>query len=146
MARNSGQWFVKSASYGTADLLQQDLAIAPGSGSSPIVVTVSNQTGSLTGVATLNGNAASVWVYLIPTGPSATPVYTTRSGADGSINLSYLPPGTYQAIAFESRHSANYRDPKAFAAYSTYLHSVSVNPGEKTTLSVDAIPTTELVP
>jgi len=146
LARNSGQWFVKSATYGTADLLQQDLTIASGSGSTPVVVTVSNQTGSLSGLATLNGNPASVWVYLVPAGPSATPVYTTRSGTDGSINLSHLPPGSYQAIAFESRHSANYRDPKAFAAYATYVRSVSINVGDKATLSVDAVPSTELVP
>ena len=144
-ARNSGQWFVKSATYGTADLLQQDLTIASGSGSTPVVVTVSNQTGSLSGVATLNGYPTSVWVYLVPAGRSATPAYTLRSGADGSINLVYLPPGSYQAIAFESRHSANYRDPKAFAAYATYVRSVSVNAGDKATLSLDAVPLTELV-
>lgn len=146
MARNSGQWFVKSATYGTADLLQQDLMIASSAGSTPVVVTVSNQTGSLRGVATMNGNPASVWVYLVPMGPSATPVYTTRSGTDGSVNLPYLPPGSYQAIAFESRHSANYRDPKAFAAYATYVRSVSVNAGDKATLSLDAVPSLELVP
>jgi hypothetical protein len=144
--RNTGQWYVKSATYGATDLLQQDLVIALGSGSSPIVVTVSNQTGSLHGTATLNGSPASLWVYLIPTGPSATAVYTARSGADGSFDLPYMPPGSYQTIAFESRHPANFRDPKALAAYSTYMHSVTVTAGNKTSVDILAVPSTELVP
>jgi hypothetical protein len=126
--------------------LQQDLVIALGSGSSPIVVTVSNQTGGLHGTATLNGSPASLWVYLIPTGASATAVYTARSGADGSFDLPYMPPGSYQTIAFESRHSANFRDPKAVAAYSTYMHSVTVTAGNKTSVDILAVPSTELVP
>jgi hypothetical protein len=146
VARNSGQWFVKSATYGTADLLQQDLTITSSAGSTPVIVTVSNRTGSLGGVATLKGNPASVWVYLVPMGPSATPVYIMRSGTDGSINFPNLPPGNYQAIAFEGRHSANYRDPKLFADYATYVRSVNVNTGEKATLSLDAVPSMELVP
>jgi hypothetical protein len=146
VARNSGQWFVKSATYGTVDLLQQDLTITSSAGSTPVIVTVSNRTGSLGGVATLKGNPASVWVYLVPMGSSATPVYTMRSGTDGSINFPNLPPGNYQAIAFEGRHSANYRDPKVFADYATYVRSVNVNSGEKATLSLDAVPSMELVP
>jgi len=144
--RNTGQWFVKSATYGSTDLLQQDMVIALGSGSAPIIVTVSNQTGSLHGSATLNGAPASLWVYLMPTGPSATAVYTARSGADGSFDLPYLPPGSYQTIAFESRHSANFRDPKALGAYSTYMRSVTVTTGNKASVDIVAVPSTELVP
>jgi hypothetical protein len=145
-ARNSGQWFVKSATYGTTDLLQQDMTIAPGAGSSAIVLTVSNQSGSLSGTASLNGSPSQVSIYLLPSGPSVSSVYSTRSGSDGSFNFSYLPPGSYQAIAFEARHSANYRDPTALADYGTYLHSVTINAGEKATLDLNAVPSTELVP
>jgi len=146
MARNTGQWFVSSATYGSTDLLQQELTIAPGSGSSSIVVTVSNRTGNLQGTAMINGVAASTWIYLVLSGPSAAAVYTVRSGQDGSFTSPYLPAGTYQSIAFETRHAANYRDPKALAAYSTYMHSVTVNAGDKTTLEINAVPATELLP
>lgn len=145
-ARNAGQWFVKSATYGTTDLLQQDMTIAPGAGSSAVVLTVSNQTGSLSGIAGLNGSPSQVSIYLMPAGPSAVSVYSTHSRSDGSFNFSYLPPGTYQAIAFESRHAANYRDPKALADYGSYLHPVTINAGEKATLDLTAVPQTELVP
>jgi hypothetical protein len=94
----------------------------------------------------LNGIATTLWVYLIPAGPSATAVYSARSGSDGSFDLPNLPPGSYQAIAFESKHSANYRDPKAMAAYSTYMHSAMVTAGNRASLDVVAVPTSELVP
>jgi hypothetical protein len=94
----------------------------------------------------LNGSPSPGWIYLIPLGASATPVYSIRSGSDGSFNFSYLPPGSYQAMAFEARHPANYRDPKAFADYGTYLRSVTISAGDKATLDLNAVPSTELVP
>jgi hypothetical protein len=94
----------------------------------------------------LNGTPSPVWIYLIPSGPSVTPVFALRSGLDGSFNFSYLPPGSYQAIAFEVRHSTNYRDPKALADYGTYLHSVTISVGDKAGLDLNAVPSTELLP
>jgi hypothetical protein len=144
--RNSGTWFVKSANYGDSDLLQQELVVVPGAAGTPIRVTVSSQTGMLQGTVNLNGSPAACWVYLIPTGPSAQSAITFRSGSTGSYTSAALAPGSYQAIAFESRHSANYRDPASLAAYSTYVHSVTINAGDKPTLNLDAVPVAEVTP
>jgi Carboxypeptidase regulatory-like domain len=145
-ARSRGTWFVKSATYGDSDLLDHELVVGPGSGGTPILVTVSNQTGSLQGTTSLNGVPASCWVYLIPSFPSSSPFIALRSGSNGAYTEAYLPPGTYQAIAFEHRHSADYRDPEALAAYSTHVHSITVSEGDKPTLDLDAVTTAEIVP
>ena len=145
-ARTRGAWFVKSASYGDSDLLDHDLVVGPGSGGAPILITVSNQSGSVYGTTSLNGVPATCWVYLIPTFPSAFPFIVLRSGSNGGYNESYLPPGTYQAIAFEHRHSADFRDPESLAAYSTHVRSITVNEGDKPTLDLDAVTTEEVVP
>jgi hypothetical protein len=145
-ARNSGQWFVKSATYGTTDLLRQNVTVAAGAGSSPLVVTVSDQTGGLQGTTRRNGVSAPGWLEVIPTMPSAFPLYTIRSNMDGSFNFSSLPPGTYQVLAFESRHSVDYRDPKVLAPFSTYLRDVTITSGNKATLDIDLIPDAELNP
>jgi hypothetical protein len=144
--RNSSAWYIKSASYGDSDLLQQNLVVVPGAAGTPIRVTVSNQTAALQGTVNLNGNPAQCWVYLIPKGPSAQSVITLRSANTGSYNSASLPPGSYQAIAFEHRHSANYRDPESLAPFSTYVHSVTVNAGDKPTLNLDAVPVAEVAP
>ena len=137
---------MKSASYGDADLLDHDLVVGSGAGGAPILVTVSNQSGSLQGTTSLDGAPAACWVYLIPTFPSAFPFIVLRSGLNGGYTESYLPPGTYEAIAFEHRHSANFRDPETLAAYTTHVRSVTVNEGDKPTLDLDAVTTAEVVP
>jgi hypothetical protein len=144
--RNTGMWYVKSASYGDADLLRQDLVVVPGAAGTPIRVVVSNQAGSLQGTVNLNGSPAACWVYLIPTGLNAQSVISLRSTNSGSYTAAHLPPGSYQVIAFERRHSANYRDPASLATFSSYVHSVTVNAGDKPTLNLDAVPVAEVAP
>jgi hypothetical protein len=109
-------------------------------------VIVSNQTGSLQGTVNLNGSPAACWVYLIPTGLNAQSVIALSSTNSGSYTAAHLPPGNYQAIAFERRHSANYRDPASLAPFSSHVHSVTVNAGDKPTLNLDAVPITEVGP
>jgi hypothetical protein len=145
-SRSTGAWYIKSASYGDADLLQQELVVASGGAGTPIRLVVSNQTGSLQGTVNLGGSAASCWVYLIPTGANAQPVIALRSNSSGSYTAAHLPPGSYQAIAFERRHSANYRDPASLAPFSSHVHSVTVNAGDKPTLNLDAVPIAEVAP
>ncbi len=144
--RNTGAWYIKSATYGDSDLLHDALVVVPGAAGSPIRVTVSNQTGSLQGTVDLNGSPAACWVYLIPTGPSAQSVIALRSMSSGSFTVAHLPPGSYQAIAFEGRHSANYRDPASLAPFGSHVHSVSVSAGDKPTLNLDAVPVAEVTP
>jgi hypothetical protein len=77
---------------------------------------------------------------------SAVPFYTMRSNIDGSFNFSSLPPGIYQIIAFESRHSLDYRDPKMLSPFSTYLRSVTISSGNKASVEADVVPDAELNP
>jgi hypothetical protein len=145
-ARSSGGWYVKSVSNGASDVLQQGLIVVPGSSGAPLQVMASNQTGSLQGTVKLNGTPASCWVYLIPTAPSAMAAFPVHSNADGAYTSSNLPPGSYQAIAFENRHSANYRDASVLEPFATQARSITVNAGDKATLDLDAVPSAELLP
>jgi hypothetical protein len=107
---------------------------------------VSNQTGNLQGTVTLNGAPVACWVYLIPTTPSAVLVFSLRSNAEGSFTKTNLPPGSYEAIAFERRYSANFRDPGVLEPFAARVRSVTVNAGDKATLDLDAVPEAELLP
>ena len=144
--RDTGQWYIKSATYGASDLLQQELVVVPGAAGTPIRITVSNQTASLQGTVDLNGSPAQCWIYLIPSGPNAQSVISMRSNSSGSYTAAHLPPGNYQAIAFERRHTANYRDAESLAHYSSFVHSVTVTAGDKPTLNLDAVPVAEVAP
>jgi hypothetical protein len=144
--RSSGGWYIKSVSNGASDVLQQGLVVAPGTGGTPLRVTVSNQTGSLQGTVKLNGTPSNCWVYLIPTTPSATSFILMRSNAEGAYTAANLPPGSYQAIAFEGRHSVNYRDSSVLEPFAARVNSITVNAGDKATLDLDAVPNSELHP
>jgi hypothetical protein len=139
-------WYIKSATYGDSDLLKDDLVVVPGASGTPIRVVLSNVTGSLQGTVNLAGNPASCWVYLIPSGPSAQAVISLRSNNTGAYSAPHLPPGSYQVVAFERRHSVNYRDPASLAPFSSHVHSVTVNAGDKPTLNLDAVPVAEVTP
>lgn len=145
-ARSHGQWYVKAANYGTSDLLQQDLVVGPGSGGTPIRVTVSNQTSALQGTVRLNGKPGSCWLYVVPTGPSADPLIFLRSSSSGGYSQAYLPPGGYQVIAFEHRYSADLRQPGAMDRFSSYVHTIILSPGDKPTLDLDVVPAAEMIP
>jgi hypothetical protein len=144
-ARNiGGGWYIKSANYGTSDLLQQGIVVAPGSSGTPILVTVSNQTASLQGTCKLSGAPAACWVYIIPTTPSAATVFPERGNEQGIYNYAHLPPGSYQVIAFEQQHSANYSDPAALTPFATHVRSITVAAGEKPTLDLDTVSEAEM--
>jgi hypothetical protein len=83
---------------------------------------------------------------LISTGATAQPVIALRSNGSGNYAAPHLPPGSYQAIAFERRHSANYRDAASLAPFSTHVRTVTVNAGDKPTLNLDAVPVAEVAP
>jgi hypothetical protein len=146
VGRGSGEWYIKSVSNGASDVLQQGLVVAPGAGGTPLRVTISNQTGSLQGTVKLNGTPGNCWVYLIPTTPSAEPFFSMRSNAEGAYTSAHLPPGSYQAIAFEGRHSVNYRDPSVLEPFAARVGSITVDAGDKATLDLDAVPNSELIP
>jgi hypothetical protein len=142
----NGEWYVRSASAGASDLLQEGLIVASGSSGTPIRVTVSNQTGSLQGNVTLGGVPGSFWVYLIATTPSAQRVFTVRSNREGGYSAAHLPPGSYQVVAFEHRRSVNLADPASLAPFSTHVHSVSIQTGNKASLNLDAVSGAESLP
>jgi hypothetical protein len=145
-ARNSGDWYIKSAIYGSSDLLQQELLVVPGASGTPIRVTVTNETASVHGAVRVNGKPGNCWLYLIASDSAAQPYFNVPTAIDGTYNFSHLPPGSYRAVAFERRHSADYRDPAALAPYASYVRSFSVNAGDKPTLDLDAVPVAEMAP
>lgn len=146
LSQARGTWHIQSATYGANDLLQHDLVVALGSGSAPIVITVSDQSGSLTGTASLQGAPQSVWVYLVPSFPSAIPFYSVRSSSTGVFAFSNLPPGSYQALAFELHRQVDFRSPSVLSPYSTYIHNLTIAAGDKASLELEAVPASEIQP
>jgi hypothetical protein len=147
MSRGYGQWYIRSATYGSSDLIGHTLTIAAGASGATIHLVASNQTGSLQGSVKLKSQPASgSWIYLINNAASLTPTYTLRANVDGTFTNPFLPPGTYQAIAFERRHSVDLSDPASLAPYSTWVQAVTITAGGQMTTNLNAVPETEVQP
>ena len=145
-ARNGNQWYIKSATYGNSDLLQNELVSAPGAGGAGIRIVVSNDSGTVQGTTSFGNTAAAAWIYFVSTTPSVTPIITMRSRDDGSFNSSRIPPGSYRVLALEQPRQLDFADPAVAAPFTARMQSVSVEAGMKSSLSLDIVPFAELYP
>jgi hypothetical protein len=143
---NTRGWYIVSATYGGADVLLHPLVIASGTGSTPLLLTLSNQFSSLRGTVTLGGAPQTCWIDLLSNDPAAMPLHIFASGPDGSINQPSLPPGRYRAIAFAHHHPIDPDDPQALAPYSSHVVSVTLDPATPATITLEAVPDSEVRP
>ncbi|GAC1364680.1 MAG: hypothetical protein NVSMB3_13190 [Acidobacteriaceae bacterium] len=141
----SGGWFIRSATSRGTDLLRENLVISPGSSPSPITLVLSNQMGSVAGSTTLSGSPCACWVYLIPSLPALPSMVIGHSDASGRYSLN-LPPGSYRAIAYPYRHSANLQDAEVLNRFATHVGATSISAGSVSTLNIDAVTAKELLP
>jgi len=137
-------WYVRSATSRGSDLIREPLVISSGSSPSPITLVVSNQTGSLQGTVSLGGAPAACWVYLIASTPTLPQVIVRRSDSTGSFRIADLPPGSYRAVAFPYRHSADLEDPAVLGQFSTHVGGFSVTSGSTANLSLEAVTLQEM--
>ncbi len=145
-ASGSGGWYVRSATSRGTDLMREPLTVSPGSSPSPITLVVSNQTGSLQGTVKLAGTPSACWIYLIANAPALPAVIIRRSDLSGSFRITDVPPGSYRAVAFPYRHSANLEDPAVLNRFATHLGSVSVSAGAAANLDLEAVTVKEMAP
>ena len=142
----AGNWYVRSATSRGSDLMREPLTVAPGSSAPPITLVVSNQTGSVQGTVKLAGAPGACWIYLVANAPALPPVIIRRSDAGGTFRITDVPPGSYRAVAFPYRHSANLEDPAVLGRFATHVGSVSVSAGTTANLDLDAVTAKELTP
>jgi hypothetical protein len=142
--RTNRGWYITSATLGGDDVLGHAILVAAGAASVPIQIVVSNQTASLKGIVRVGDKPAQGWVYLLATFPTATPLITLHSAADGTYSTTFLPPGSYKAIAFSHRTSFDPYDPAALASYASHLTTVTVQTGEKASIDLEMLTDAEM--
>jgi hypothetical protein len=135
--QSSGQWYIKSASYGTTNLLTDRLVLAPGAGGEPIRVMVSNLSGGVSGTVLANGKASAGVVYLIARDASLTPIQTQRTNS-GTYSMK-LPPGSYTVVAFAHAFTGDLRD-SAVVNKLTGTQSVDITAGGAATADLTVQP------
>jgi len=149
----SNRGYVASASMGAIDLLHEPLVVAAGS-TTPIDIKVRDDfaeiDGTVTGIATgsiptLGTPELPIFLYCVPLpdGPGQFQELGA-STQDGKFTQDRMPPGAYRILAFpNAQPRLPYRDTEAMKAYDSLGTVVHLSPGQKTTVQVPMISSSE---
>ena len=142
-------WYVKSASYGVADLFTDDVLLGQGSAGLPLRLTIGSGRGQVEGHVRASAGGATlpglVWVYLSSESPSLSglqQIGVSFPGGVGSFSLS-LPPGAYTAVAVGHRARFDLQDQGARARLFAAGKAFKVSLGETTPLDLVIAPVEE---
>jgi hypothetical protein len=129
--------YVAESRCGSLDLLRDDLVLAPGSAPPPIEVTLRNDVAQLTVGLKQKSRTAAILVY--------SSEYPRRSMlmpfSPGSATVSFpaLPPGPYRVLALADVGDLEYRNPVAVEKYLAHAASLTLEPRDNATVSVDIL-------
>jgi hypothetical protein len=130
-----GGW-VRSATYGDADVLRHSMTV--GAGGLSLKVELGEGSGEVSGtVRNASGEPVAGVVILIPEdgGPALRSPAIPRLG----FAFPYVPPGRYRAYAWRAQMQPEYEDPDYVRKYSDHGRDVSVDAGGKATVDVELI-------
>jgi protocatechuate 3,4-dioxygenase beta subunit len=135
----SNAWYVKSISYGGADLLRQELTVAPGQAAAMEIVLRDDSAilhGTVQSGEEDEGQTVAVLVV-----PDYAPLDAKMIVANdrGEFQLDGLAPGDYKVFAFDRLDGLEYSNPETLDQYASRAAQVSLQPNEKTTVKVDLI-------
>jgi hypothetical protein len=154
LSPHSSRGYVAAATMGGIDLLHEPFVVASGS-SATIEITMRDDTAELDATvagitrpampeSALSFPSQPAWVYCIPLSDSPGQFQQFWVSPDGKINPAALPPGTYRLMAFKTQQpNLPYRDAEAMRAYETKGQVVHLPAGQKTSVQLQIISSTE---
>jgi Carboxypeptidase regulatory-like domain len=136
--------YVSELHCGSADLLRDDLVIAPGAAYPPIEVTLRDDSAMLTVSLKAKDAAAAIVVYSRDF-PKRSLLTVYDPGA-ASAALPPLPPGSYDLLALSNPSDLEYHNPRAMEKYLPRATSITLRPRENKEISLDVAEVEEPLP
>ena len=132
----NGPLYVQSAMFGTTDLLESDLSVAPGSSPQPIEITLRDDVASLSGTVSLDNRSLSATILAISEHASATP-RLQPTDATGGFQLSFLSPGVYKILAVDHPDRLEYSNPEILRKYLSKAREVMLLPDQSAKIDLE---------
>jgi hypothetical protein len=136
--------YVASLRCGSLDLPREELTVLPGAALPPIEVTLRTDGAQLSVKVTDHDQpaAAGLLVYSQEFPRRSFLMQTNEAGLASQTNI---PPGRYQVAALEEEHvrDLEFRNPAAVQKYLEHATEVTLQPGDKTSVSVELQKTEE---
>ena len=154
---NSGRGYVASATMGAVDLLHEPFVVGQGT-NTPIEIKMRDDASELDGTvttiattppaagATVSSELSSprAWVYCVPLPEGPGQFQQLAVSADGKFTSPTMVPGSYRVLAFANRQpNLPYRDAEAMSAYDTKGQVIHLAAGQKATVQVQLISSSE---
>jgi hypothetical protein len=150
---SSNRGYVAAATMGAVDLLHEPIMVAPGS-TTPIDIKLRDDfaeiDGTVTGIATGSiptpgAPVLPIFLFCVPMPDGAGELQQLgASSTDGKFTSDRMVPGSYRVLAFRNpQPHLPYRDAEAMKAYDSLGTVVHLSPGQKTTVQVPIILSSE---
>lgn len=131
--------YIKTARFGSVDLLRDDLEISRGVTLPEIEISLGDEGGTLAGMVRIQKPVEQASVLLVPESVSLAPSTVIWTNAYGVFQRE-LAPGAYKAYAFEDVEQIEYTNPDALEKYASQAVHVVLAVGETTNVTLDLIP------
>ncbi|MGC1638286.1 MAG: carboxypeptidase-like regulatory domain-containing protein [Candidatus Acidiferrales bacterium] len=137
--------YVKSAKANGVDLLEQGVQIGSGNAPSSVGIVYSSNTAIVNGTVTNKDDlpAAGSLVVLVPNlsdHPKRDRYHTATTDQYGRFDIRGVPPGHYQAYAWEKMSGDSYKDPDFLRPFEADAESVDVSENDHTSVQLKLIP------
>jgi hypothetical protein len=132
----AGHWYIESARCGQTNLFTEDLSVQTGGPGEPIEIVLRDDFATLSGTVSLDGQPAGGTVLLIPEANRGG-IVTFPINPDGRFQRGDLPPGDYQAIAFDRVDGLEYANTEVMRAFSAWERPVHISPNGQATVQLE---------
>jgi hypothetical protein len=124
-----GQWYVQSAEYNGANLLNGEMTVRSGS-SGPMQIVLSDDGAELEVSLPPHKGGRAATILLIPQRGGPKLAQSLGSITEGTLQRTNLAPGEYTVLAVENGENLEYANPDVLDAYLSRASHVTLSAGQ----------------
>jgi len=128
-------YYVESATWGSTDLLRNDLVLDSSGSVPPVEVVVHDDGAAINGKVFFDGTPLQSLVVFL-TDKRSKPVFFPV-GADGTFTIWSLAPGAYHVFAVDGSANFDYEDPASLAKISSKIQEITLAPKQSASLNLE---------
>jgi len=132
---SSNSYYLESASWGSVDLLRDDLVLDDSASASPVDVVFQDDGATLSGRVISSGHPVPSFVALLSDKRART--RSVSAGADGRFTFPGLAPGVYRVFAVDSFGDFDYEDPAFLAKVSSKIQEITLSSKQTASLNLE---------
>jgi len=131
---SSSSYYLDSATWGSADLLSDDLVLDSSGAAPPIEVVLRDDAATLNGSVALGDSPVVAMVVVLS--DRRKPLFLS-AGPSGKFTFTALPPGVYRLFAVDSSANFEYQDPAFLAKVSSKTQEITLSPKQSASIHLE---------